>query len=403
MDARQYLGQFSEASEPTDVYLPVGPVGDLAFETSSVLYGTIKSLYQSRDVLFLGDNIQPAILTAASNRIAEEREVRRILDDAARNQTRGLRRQPGYVSDKLYVTPDTSLEQDSSQVAQSVTEGLGAMNNSLMYSSALVLDNTVLALAKHLNKNNLSDPTTSSPHYGQIASAAVVRSLQQFRPLIANELSQFVGAVDVTRDSHNGVLTGAVKVQPVSGRSHAQKWFAATEAWDVPIQAALSKGFEFDVYAALYEWVIDRKLPFVPVIAPAHIENGKTSEAALKNPRADILLCSLVDESIIPVQVKFHRDAKGEYHDDVRIITPRVLGLVDVKHDRVRTGDGRMRTGEKVTTHVGLFANSFGALYGTLRKGQKPRRPEYQPRLQRAFDAFDMKFSDDLATFKQAS
>lgn len=394
MDARLYLRQF-KAETPIEANLFQGnAVQVVEFETSAILFGSLHKLYTDRDVLFLGDPVAPKVVNTAHANIVEDAESRRMMQVFSGVAKKHHRQQSGWVQDKPGLLPtDITDTIPTDEVRRSVEANLGAQNNAMVSASTSVLHRAILGVDKMLRKKQIQDP--SHPKHTDTVVKTTHASLVSGRSTVADELLTYVGELDVARYHLNGLLKGGIEILPVKGKSNAQKWISKSTDWGEAIQPALTKGVEFDTYAALYEWVLQRGLPFVPVIAPLQIESPSGTNAT-KNPRADILLCSLLEEKIIPVQVKFSRYEIGEYIDEMRIVTPRLLGLVDVQNHPVKGSDGRYHTGQKAVTHVGSFTNGFAKKYASGIKGHRSKDTIYEVRLEKAMQAFDALFKDDI-------
>jgi len=399
MDARKYLGMFQDVSTPKEVYLPDNVVGEVAFSESELLSGTLKHLYVSRDVQFLGDPVPPAVVLEAQEHFDDFKDLR-VLRGAVGDVRRDfIKKQPGHKTDQMSFLKDGSIGRGREEILDEVMLSMEKQHLDLADVATATFNDSIVAVSRKLRKHEMDDPKIGEPYKDQVAKT-VVQTLQQHRAQIANEFLDHSGAMDLTRHTIDGVNVGGVKVEQVANRGSGQRWHENTQEWDEVIYTTLAKIFEFDCYAALYEWVIDRKLPLVPIIAPIQIESGVKAPGVDKNPRADILLCSLADENIIPVQVKMSPSVR-KYEDGVRIITPDRLGLVDYETVPVRGPDGRVHTGRRATTHVGSLRHSFGVTYNSISKGHRVRHPEYAPRLAKAFAAFDVYFAADIAAYKK--
>lgn len=163
---------------------------------------------------------------------------------------------------------------------------------------------------------------------------------------------------------------------------------------------------EIETLLSLQEWVVERRLPYLPILAPCGFERGRLVDDTGKNMRADILLCSLLPDrnEIIPVQVKNNVTQwdRAEYHPGVVLVGPRQLGLESSENCIVRLGEHN-RTGLRTVTKYGTITEHHFAARKILKNNAKVPKAilqAYTAALQPAFGYFDDVIPQQIRTYK---
>ena len=158
---------------------------------------------------------------------------------------------------------------------------------------------------------------------------------------------------------------------------HIPDWMRTIKEWRTPLHRMAAALTETEALLVAQEWVIRRGLPYVPVIAPKHLEGGNLNRDAGKKPHADLLLCNITPgkNEIIPIQIKntIRPESVNRYIKGMHFLTPQSLGLVSSKNHPIRMPDGRVRTGHRVTVEHGKIIEAYYRCYG---RGRKPSRAE---------------------------
>jgi len=257
--------------------------------------------------------------------------------------------------------------------------------------------------------------------YGQRHSIGTKQVAHEISQVIANErrplqeiIEQWRGIITIERDyslDSKNRPADLVNMRVSADRQgkQIQAWVPETTEWHEPMQLLCAAVTEVETVIALNEWVIARKLPYLPVGAPLQFEQGYLADPSGKNMRADILLCCLLPErnEIIPTQVKNSTSvwARDEYHPGVALVAPRNLGQESAAHFPVKVG-GRVRTGLRTITQYGGILDHYLTVRGKATRGHKqPSKKSlraYAEALQPAFNHFDREIFAQIKAYDQA-
>lgn len=218
-------------------------------------------------------------------------------------------------------------------------------------------------------------------------SKEVGQALRQRRQDFVRQFNRFGSTTTITRTHtvKGQLLTTESVSKSWTTLNHVPEWLQGQDHWDEALHMICAHFTELDAFVAAYEWIIDRQLPVVPILAPTavdkeiyELEDGKLN--------SDILLLNLANNEIIPVQAKTRatRDKRDIYSDEVILVDPQELGLVDIETALVKV-DGRVSTGKKSKTYHGALMTEFMQSYAPKKNGRKSQND----RLKTAFQFFD--------------
>lgn len=242
-----------------------------------------------------------------------------------------------------------------------------------------------------------------SKRFKDKAAPAVKEALGHNRRELYTSLETYNRVINVERSYYNGRKTEAdkkafpllgleVSVYQGPATSLPPRWLTDSGQWHEALHSMCASLTEMDTYIALQEWVIDRKLPLVPVIAPRSIEGGNQHrpKGDTKNYRADLLLLDLTKNDIIPIQVKNRiTDAQAEeYFDGMAFVNPKSLGLKTYGHKPVTRASGVISTGDTVVTSHGQILSAWLNLQSS-KAPKKANKLAFAQMLEPAFRTFD--------------
>ena len=407
MNGKAYLSHFKHNPLEQAPISPDTSYVDATRELYAAITGVVLAdLYTNQEVDFLSDPLEPRVIQEARQSV----EIYTNHSNAGWRDTtfvKELRRRAGITdqSGKLYAQVDNSDKLGrETELNDSLQSNVEALSYRLLGASVMQLSSTLLHTSDSLKRRGLEIISQDTSTYVQTAGQAVAHRLKRMQPDLAAVFGEMPCEFKATRTFYDNKMLGQLAVEPIvlSGAVAPSKWMKSSVMWDLPAQKIFSKLIELDTFAALHEWVVDRELPLVPVWAPPFIEKGEIVIG--KNPHADILLCSVVSNDIIPVQVKYSAPTalrRINYIDDMRFITPNNLGLTTLMHVPVRLiKDNVMRTitGDAEINSIGGISRGFAVMHRS-KKGmsRKVPYPLYKERIARACKAFDTIFNADLA------
>jgi hypothetical protein len=386
MHGKKYV---EAALQPNPNYNYVGEAHRENVQTCDEPINTLlTSLYQNQEVALLGDQPASYAVLVAKEARDHAKELRaRDADIVAQRHkrltalgysaTRDRRRVIRPADDTDGISPEDLRERS---------------DQSRIRTHIIAAETSTANLAMAVEKVHDIDPATS--HRKDKVATAISNVIKNNRRAMAAGFRPLSGIISVTStmadDKH---VTYAVSAE--RGRMlRTPKWINEHTDWDKALHYLTSTIEEIDVYLALHEWVIARKLPYMPIIAPSSIEhsNIKFANGSL---RADVLLCGLHDNDIIPIQVK-NKITQGEidqYNDEVVLLDARDLSEPEISHPIVKGQDGSSHVGNAVTQKYGTVVTSFTDRH--MPHSQQSKK--VQPYLDTPFRWFDEKILPKVA------
>lgn len=226
------------------------------------------------------------------------------------------------------------------------------------------------------------------------AAQVVKQSVNGQRKQLAEMLAPWQAILLAHYDFDPNTNGRAYSIDIIRNRNVAPpEWLQGTTNPDGAGQLLSSMISEAETLVVLNEWVVDRGLPYLPVISPVFFETGPYIRST-GNPHADLFLCSLVPgcNDLIPIQVKSnHSPVHAEkYIDGMVFITPQDLGQYEQTHTIMKT-KGKAVTGLRYTARYGAISTQFMKL--NLRSnGRQPTKVDrnvYGAQLETAFQGLD--------------
>jgi hypothetical protein len=347
MDGKQYIDSFE-----------LGPdTEELLQQQELFLPDNLRILYKLGELALLGDDLKPHVAVMAQTTLNMESTIRRTGFATALTQQRFA----GAIPDKISLRrPEDNSDQLSSEELIDIT----VASSDKLKQEIELCSNRALSFGiknvDHLARaNKLKD--------GSVAK--VVRdSIGISRPQLHERIGAMRGVITVSRlyDSSKNETSLDVSVRR-PGTHYAPKWLKNMDSWSEELHYLCSTITETEAMLALHEWVIDNKLPYLPIMAPPEFETGKMKREAHAdgNLRADILLCSLTPDvnEIIPVQIKNHvwPEDREKYHKEVALLGADEIYPVDSEPAMVRNQQGWMSTGHNSESKYGQFLEIYHA------------------------------------------
>lgn len=398
MNGKEYISSFSKSDLVSRWQQPEDG-SDLSVTPDVSLTAQIVDLYRFQGVHFLGDTVSPAAVIIAHNNLEyyrkeakrevaahtiAKRQLARLGIDLATLEEYGPR-----------VSEDNSEQPTTSKLTELVEQDRESVRSRLVDYSNNLMSNAV---------HKVDGRAAKGPLTPKDAAACVKDAISVLRPAFAEAIEPWRGVITLERDftlnghGRNGVgeqVDMRVLVKRNGRKDHTPRWLPETKEWEDPIHLLCSVISEVETLIALQQWVIDRKLPYVPVAAPPIFEEGRLASRGSLNTRADILLCSL-DPSrneIIPIQVKNRPgDSVLESYDpEVVIVKQRNLNPGSSKPAPLKY-KGHVQTGVCAREEYGRIIENFLLLAIAKRQGQKPQKTVIQAAetsLATAFTHFD--------------
>ncbi len=370
MDAKEYLGSFQPTSypeEPTDKAL-------FDYELEEML----RHMYVDGDVYFLGDLPSPAVVTYAREFKSGSDFVSRMIQYSAKNTT-FTPNDKGQMKIGMY-TIEQAPQPDTRSGWASVVQDEAA----LITNTGLQVSTNMLSSAIHMIATRA--PVREAQRQKTVAWA-VKGAIGDGRRDILPMLRETLGTVTLRHAYYENALVDFQVVAERPGKYPVPRWLQETTSKDHPLHRLCASLGEVDAYVALLEWVQRRDLTFIPVFAPSAMENGQQT-ADDKNLHSDLILCSLDNREIIPIQSKgiSSTNNTSKYNlDKVVIVSARELGMVDVERAIVDY-KGNKKTGRLVETKYGKILTDW---YQAYRSGNPRLKKQLHKSLQPAFKYFD--------------
>jgi hypothetical protein len=384
MDGKKYFEM--KASVPVGDHVIHGARGSfgsvLATANDGFLYEQLEALYAHQDVHFLTDDT-PTVSLDLANDNAAAHAISTFGMSKALSNSFGPNRYALSSKTAKRRSIDSSDELEDTEIMRELHASFTDERSLLSDVSSLVIGSAVRGLYRERARIAT----------GKIDAPGVVNSaVRENRKLLLEGLDTAV-RVDVTKII--GSDEAEVEAKSISPHVPVPKWLKNTNEWNATLQFRVAQGLlEIDTFAALTQWCFERKLGALVIPAPSKIENGLPLSNG-KNANADMLVASLVENKIVPVQVKnrSHHLDDADYIDEMVMVTPSRIGLVDPT-SRIQRVNGHMHTVNASTTHYGSHASLLHAdLSGKIRKGTHDAE---QARLAKAFAFFDYKVLPQL-------
>ncbi len=408
MDGREYTSTFitGRLAEPSAV------VVDASDETrhgySSELATKVHLLYGLGEIHFLDDKPTPLVVEEARECLADHAKIKarfRYAGEVGDQRRRQLGRQitpPDQFDFKRLSAPDITASMSSEDLTAQVEKDRDQLQLELFDYSDRLLSATLLRIHRRALSRDLSDKDAAKEIREAIATER--HSLRQI-------VESRDGIISVERDrpvlgrNRTGPVV-AMRVTAERGGTRVPAWLPATTEWEEPLWLLGSSIAELEALIALQEWVIERRLPYLPLAAPLEYEQGKMNPKFRGGlTRADILLCCLLPgrNEIIPVQVKNYVSAKNkrEYNPGVVLVGNKELGLESSSPCVIEDGDNR-RTGLKFTTRYGNINSRYIAARPAVR-GKVPTRADkkaFTEALEPAFAFFDFEITKQMRLYE---
>lgn len=366
MNGKDYLLAF----EGHDFGAPVEGELALADSYSAQLTTKLHLLYGIGEIAFLGDEIKPQAVVESEMTLADSRLVGHIgqlalqthrLKQAHNGQARNRDKLifPVYEKDE---SPDMAI------VAKAVESDCETLQANLTQHGDLVMSHALINMQR-MSSNNGGDVD------GQ-ARESVRLAISSQRKGLLEVLEPWRGKVSFTRDMMKGRQID-FSVQVERNNRHIPDWMKVIDKWHTPLHRLAAALTETESLLVAQEWVIRRGLPYVPIIAPKHLEGGQVYRADRKNPHADLLLCNITPgkNEIIPIQIKntIRSYSVNRYIEGMKFLTPQSLGLVSSKNHPIRMPDNKVRTGHRVIVEHGNIIEKY---YGCYKSGRKPSKAD---------------------------
>lgn len=223
-------------------------------------------------------------------------------------------------------------------------------------------------------------------------AAGVAQAIRTSRSRRAQDLFPMRGIMHIARTyDGNEFVKGSFTSRFTDTGRNLPDWLTTTDNWEDILGKLGSMKGELDALTALQEWVIDRELPVLPILAPYSAERGQQRGSVDGgNLHADILLLDMSCPQVYPVQIKNSRDMKSKinsYHPEVAIITPQDMGLVTATPVPVHTARG-VRTGLRTEAAYGGISEPWRKIYAAKQRNKKAEKT-LLAKLDPAFRSFD--------------
>lgn len=408
MDGKEYTQSFvtGELADRSTVIADLSDVQRHKF--SSVLADKVHLLYGIGEIQFLTDEPTPLAVEAA-NETLSDMAIDGLSYSAAnkiavvRNRQAGRHSLPEQFIFKSLSLTSSTADKTSEEVAKDIQTESGILSTHLvdysdrMFSSALV----------RLNQRGRQKELTAG-----VVAKEVKQILGNERSRFRQVLEPYEGVISVQRDrpllSFNktgGVV--AMRVIAECGGKYVPDWLPAIREWNKPLQLLCGYLAEVEAFVALQEWVLERNLPYMPIMAPLQYEQGKLQPSFRGgNMRADILLCCLLPDrnEIIPIQVKndVTQKQRSEYNSNVVLVGAKELGMESIESCVLQMASDK-KTGIRGTMRYGRILSHYLAARpagGRARQPSKADRQLLADTLNPAFTFFDYKIVEQMRLYQ---
>lgn len=357
MNGRAYLRHFPDM--PTDVTTELsGSMSDslnlLVAETTTAM---LDNMYRLGEAEFLTDQTPTNTLDLARDYETLQTGYRFVIDSKRRQIIRNSYNGDSHYKPSFSTRSDSSSELSNGELISKINEEQEGDKANLRFHAVGMFAEAVRLRHK----------------FGERRTGAeiVKQAIGNNRKKAIDEIGRSIFAVSQTVDLKG--QTHQLEVAPLNPQLRLPSWLRdLNEEREEAIRALTTNGvLEYDAYFAMLRWVVDRGLPLIPIPAPAALE-ASTPENDQKKPNADLLLCSVETNEIIPIQVKNSLDVRkrDEYAEWMQFLTPSNLGMVEMLGGQpVRTESGRVKTRPLSVIRYGSLALDY--IVGNTGKGKK--------------------------------
>lgn len=354
----------------------------IADETDMQAYGQVRPLDNLLQSLVLGSmhavhspkTIDPTVANEAAfasmyawkgvNYARKQQEI--ALTNSIRAQNIQI------IQDKFTARPkiqDITATFDSSEMlSKGTSSAIELLDHSGMLIAAKLLGEIPLKIAS--NSAKIAASKTSIPKI-------VTDILASSRRSIAQEYSSIGSTITVERTRVNHLSEPiAIKsdIRSWTKLNHVPDFFKGHEEWDEALHWMCARLSELDVFTALNEWCIKNKLPYAAIMSPRALDSRQNTSQ--KSLNCDVILVGFESNSIIPVQVKNTIQFYGarKYDENVIMLSPSSLGLIETKYTTVIDSTGHVHTGTKSVTSYGEIWCSFISANNPNKKGKQSKK-----------------------------
>lgn len=396
MDGKEYIDSIRTGPMTFPDYAAIRNAAELYRASQESLSGKVRLLHGMGEVALLGTDPPPNIvLIAEADRAAEA-----VFDKASEDQwvadlvkmLPGGNLAPAQSGIARFMEADTENGMTLDQLVDHVSSLRDTRSDQMVAYSNCVLDGAVQQVHQLGLRKAITDKAV-----GKVVKNAICNERYTFNLF----MRPYPGLLTVERDSTIVVARGGKEVDMrVSVKDNDRpipSWLTKTKEWDKPLRLTCSLYTETEALIALQEWIVERQLPYLPIVAPRRYEQGDLVGSFSPNTHANILLCCLVPDrnEIIPIQVKNNvlSSSRERYHPGVVLIGTDELGMQSFGTCIVQDGS-RKKLGHRSTVTYGNILKYYLMVHG--KKGQKHRatppkesRQAYAALLEPAFDFFD--------------
>lgn len=399
MEGKEFVASFDVGIPPAPDYDAIDDRRTLLRASEMNLVGKIALLYGAGEIHTIGSDPPGEAISRAhvvmSNKAAHrvmQNEAEKAAAEALKNGTEPL---PPlrYMTAAMLASIDTTGSMSPAELERTVEHGREGLQASVRAYSDMIMDRSLRFLHRVGSRREIKPKDSAE---------AVKESLAHNRLVFNDIMAPAAGIITVERDfklSSSNVAMEEVdlRVSIESQGRYVPEWMKAAKEFDSPLQLVCSLYTELEALIALQEWVIDRKLPYLPIFTPYEFERGPLTKDQEMNLHSDILLCCLQPDrnEVIPVQVKNRilESTRKEYHDGVVLVSNQDLGTRTAAASVILDGKKR-RTGRRVTDTYGAILGHYLKARGTgsgkfRHKPPKGDRQAFTEILKPAFGHFD--------------
>lgn len=398
MDGKIYIDSFRAGVPASPDYTSMRDSTELLNSSHVSLAGKIALLYGNCELDLLGGTLVPEVLARSVMRTEDCQALERIASAESGQQLISSR-----------VAGNTSTPKFGDIEAIKAADATGTMSPAELVAFTVHSRNTYIS-----GMATYSDLVLESAMY-KVHTLAKTREVSNkdaakiVRDVICNGRKDFntfvAGARGIITEERDFTLRQGVTDRQVDrrvivqlGGQYIPEWLRGDPEWDEPLQLICSLYTEIQALIAANEYVLDKNLPFLPVLAPKTYEQGDFSGTTSYNTHANILLCSMVPgrNEIIPMQVMttVRGVDRDTYHPGIVLVGTRELGMQSFESCIV-DDQGRKKIGHRGVATYGELLEYYLRMHGSKGKNRtlgpsKQDRINYRTMLQNhAFAYFD--------------
>ncbi len=383
MNGEEYFKNFHDVADRIHT-IQASP---MAIKASGGLALKLADLYFEEDLMQIGASPEPGVLEKSRETIAE-RQPRTGKERIAKHMWFVKQNHDQVVEDSKDLVIKGVTDPFEVAAFASMCAERDGVNACIAEHHDNMLSKALVELQKHGSRGKTLDE--------RLVSRVVKESINGQRKPLAEMLTPWQTILLAHYDSDPKGSTQQYSLDVIRNRDvPIPSWLTGTTNPDGAGQLLSSLISETEMLVVLNEWVVDRGLPYLPIIAPVFYETGPYNHKA-GNPHADLFLCSLIPgrNDIIPIQVKkSHRPVhESKYIKGMTFLTPEDLGQYEQTNVIMKVNDKTI-SGYRYTLRYGAISTQFMKLH-TPPKGRQPSKVDrevYAVQLQRAFEGLDAK------------